>query len=148
MKEQLTQEMANNLVNQGKWNELAKGVFEELKTRELSPEALEKLIPLSTNFVAEMISVIKAEIDNDKEAYKNYTDAMNSIISAFKETLKVGKIDKGERSEISNKLIQLAQIMADVEKHRNSEANKIKKWYAIVAAACVSIVVIFSGRKR
>lgn len=143
----LNKEYVDQLSNQGQWNQLAVAFLDEIKNREISPENLEKLIPLSTNFVTEMTSVIRAQIESDKESYKAYMAAINSIIEGLNKVLADGQIDKEERKDISNKLLEMGKIMSEVEKSRNQESEKTKRIISVLIACCVFLLFIISGGK-
>lgn len=141
----LNKEYINQLSNQGEWNQLAISFLEEIKNREISPENLEKLIPFSTSFVSEMASVIRSQIESDKESYKAHTNVINSIVEALKKALSDGKIDKDERKDITNKLIELGKIMAEVDKSRNQESEKTKRLGLSLVTLFILILTVLSG---
>lgn len=143
----LNKEYVDQLSNQGQWKQLAFAFLDEIKNREISPESLEQLIPLSTNFVTEMTSVIRTQIESDKESYKAYMTAINSIIEGFNKVLADSQIDKEERKDISNKLLELGKIMSDVEKSRNQASEKTKRFFALLAAGITGIIIILTGGK-
>lgn len=143
----LNEEYIDQLSNQGQWNQLAVAFLDEIKNREISPENSEKLIPLSTNFVTEMTSLIRAQIESDKESYKAYMAAINSIIEGLNRVLADGQIDKEERKDISNKLLEMGKIMSEVEKSRNQESEKTKRFIGLLMTIGVVVVVILTAGK-
>lgn len=143
----LNKEYVDQLSSQGQWNQLASDFLELIKNREISPENLEKLIPLSMTFVTEMTSVIQSEIESNKESYKAHTTVMNSIIEGLNKVLADGKIDKEERKDITNKLLEIGKIMAEVEKSRNKESEKTKRIFGVLLGVFSILVLILTAGK-
>lgn len=143
----LNKEYVDQLSSQGQWNQLASDFLELIKNREISPENLEKLIPLSMTFVTEMTSVIQSEIESNKESYKAHMTVMNSIIEGLNKVLADGKIDKEERKDITNKLLEIGKIMAEVEKSRNKESEKTKRIFGVLLGVFSILVLILTAGK-
>lgn len=94
-----------------------------------------------------MTSVIRAQIESDKESYKAYMAAINSIIEGLNKVLVDGQIDKEERKDISNKLLEMGKIMSEVEKSRNQESEKTKRFIGLLMTIGVVVVVILTAGK-
>lgn len=94
-----------------------------------------------------MISAIRTQIESDKESYKSYTTVFNSIIEGLNKVLSDDKIDKEERRDITNKLVEIGKIMAEVEKNRIHESEKSKRFWPAISGICVLILAYMTGKR-
>ena len=126
--------------------EQAQGVWNQITHSNMTPDALDKLIPMSTDFFKALLDVFVKESEQDTELHREYRDMMKSTKDVIVDALSDGVITTAERIEILKLLSEYSRQLSGVEKIRIKESGKTKRTAIAGASLFAAIVAVVIGR--
>ena len=134
--------MDEQIVLIGSYKEQADQLWEILKNKELSSEALQAILPNATEFFKELFLCIKNESDSDKEILKSVIDVFKQNSSDLIEGLTKKELNIEEKKIISDRISEINKCLCDVAK--NHSTNSVLKTMFLTGALVVLSSVFMS----
>lgn len=135
-----------NIILNGSLHQQAIQLFELIKERELSPEQLDKIVPLAKGFVSEMSAVLKEQIQNDTANYQSvvkvYATVMESLASKYNENA-----SPEVRREILQCISDISKELSSLEKKRQDKSTFLQSLWSVLCFIFIVIVLIVSAGK-
>lgn len=126
--------------------EQAQGVWNQITHSNMTPDALDKLIPMGTEFFKALLDVVVKESETSTELHREYRDMMKSTKDVIVHALSDGVITTSERIEILKVLSDYSRQLSDVEKERIKQSEGTKRTGLRVAGLLGAIVAIVIGK--
>ena len=126
--------------------EQAQGVWNQITHSNMTPDALDKLIPMGTDFFKALLDVVVKESETSTELHREYRDMMKSTKDVIVHALSDGVITTSERIGILKVLSDYSRQLSDVEKERIKQSEDTKRTGLRVAGLLGAIVAIVIGR--
>lgn len=126
--------------------EQAQGVWNQITHSNMTPDALDKLIPMGTDFFKALLDVVVKESETSTELHREYREMMKSTKDVIVDALSDGVITTSERIEILKVLSDYSRQLSDVEKVRIKQSEGTKRTGLRVAGLLGAIVAIVIGR--
>lgn len=140
----MSEQNQNN--NENQMVEQAQQVWDKMKNTPMSVEALDKLIPMGTDFFKSMLDVFVKESEQDAELHREYLEMMKSTKVVIADALSDGVITSSERIEILKCLSEYSRQLSAVETERIIQSGKTKRTTIAGAGLLAAIVAIVIGR--
>lgn len=135
----------NNIQLNGTINEQAQQLWEVLKTKELSIEALDKVVPMSNEFLKEFASVLHKEIASLSESHnltlKIYEKSIDKLLSPIDQK----DISSEERAQILECVKNLSDDLKEITKNHDDNSSKFKTFCAACMSFIILVVIILAG---
>ena len=133
----------------GSPKEQAMQLFELLKDRTISIEALKEILPMDVKVIEEFTSCMKSELEANRKAYDKVIDSFNASLDVLRDTIKDGNIDADEREKVRNEIERLHQMLVDIHDKHEARVFDFLKWIAsIVGLMVISIIYLVSGKSN
>ena len=133
----------------GSPKEQAQQLFELLKDRTLSIEALKEILPMDVKVIEEFTSCMKSELEANRKEYDKVIDSFNVSLDVLRNAIKDGKLDADEREKIRDEIYRLHQMMADIHDKHEARRFDLLKWItAILGFIMLVITVLGSGKNN
>ena len=126
--------------------EQAQGVWNQITHSNMTPDALDKLIPMGTDFFKALLDVVVKESETSTELHREYREMMKSTKDVIVHALSDGVITTSERIGILKVLSDYSRQLSDVEKERIKQSEDTKRTGLRVAGLLGAIVAIVIGR--
>lgn len=126
--------------------EQAQGVWNQISHSNMTPEALDKLIPMGTDFFKALLDVVVKESETSTELHREYREMMKSTKDVIVDALSDGVITTSERIKILNVLSTYSHQLSEVEKERIKQSEGTKRTGLRVAGLLGAIVAIVIGK--
>ena len=118
-----------------------------LKDKSVSAEALEKMMPLSTDFIKGLIGGIQKVVDSDREGYASYLQTVDTIIACLKKICEDDKITPEERKQIMDYMVKLAAIIGTVEENHSKRRHGTIRFLSVLGTAFLAVIALVVGKK-
>ena len=136
----------DNQPNEQVFVEQAENVWKQIQKSPMSPDELDKIIPMNADFFKGLMEITNKQIESDDRQYKDYIVLIQASQNIIVEALKDGRVTSEERIEIIKVLSTLSTNIAEIEKNRKREDGKTKRTFGIIGAAFAAIAAIIIGR--
>lgn len=131
----------------GTWQQQAAQLWEMIKTRELSAEALKVIMPDAAAFYKELTNCIKNTISSDKEVSITAINALAEPLKQLSSALGDKDLSPEEKVAISNAISKLSDNIREIyNKHQDNSA--FSKNLLIVCAVFLTWTLAALGSKK
>lgn len=125
----------------------ANQLIELLKERNLSPEQLEKLLPLHKEFYVQLNENIKAQIEADKICNINAVNALKSTLDKLVDQLS-NTASPQERQQIVEVVKKLADNIKEIEINRDNNSSSFKRFLGFLGAVLLFFLGMLAASKN
>ena len=139
--------MDEQIVLNGSYKEQANQLWEILKNKELSSEALQTIMPNAIEFFKELFLCIKNESDSDKEISKLVIDVYKQNLSDLIEGLTKKELNIEEKKLIADRISEINKYLCDVAKS-HSTSSVFKTMFLTGAIVVLSSIFISLASKN
>lgn len=131
----------------GTTSEQARQLYELLKQREMPVEALEHIVPLSSDFIKEFCSVIKEQIAAEAEGHKYALGIISQVMNKLASIIENKEITDEERKDILDCISQLGEQLRNIQNAKQNGDTIFKSVLAVCVTFLIGILLILIGRK-
>ena len=131
-------------------NRQAKKIRNIIKDPNLSLDELKGAIPCNSEIVGTLnclATILKEEVDKDKKLSADFRAYLQEVTQVLKNCLKDNRISENERVKIIEALYNYGIHYAEVEKERERQSGKNKRFFGGVLAALGGLVIIIKNIK-
>lgn len=124
----------------------ANQLFDLLKTRELSVEQIEKLLPPTKDFLNKLNDVIDKQVDIDERCHKESISALRSITDQLGKSMN-NEISDAKFHEICETLRKISQDIKEIEKNRDNNSSWFKIILSFFGFVFLAIFTVLGAKK-
>ncbi len=132
----------------GSPKEQAAQLFELLKDRTLSIEALKEILPMDVKVIEEFTSCMKSELEANRKAYDKVIDSFNASLDVLRDAIKDGKLDADEREKIRDEIDRLHQMLIDIHDKHEARVFDFVKWMTGLVTLIILVITYLTGKKQ
>lgn len=133
-----------DLTNAEVMTEKADEVWTRVKKSSVTVEELDKLVPMSNEFLKGLVGIITKEIESGETQHAEYADLVRANQAIILKMLENGSLSSQERIEIIRNLSELSSKIAEIQ-DKSDKRHAENKRLGIVCGAAVMALTVIAG---